>query len=142
MAREFTRAHRVADFIKKELAQLIQKEIRDPRIGMVNVNDVEVNRDISSAKVFVTFVGDETDEKIKEAVGVLNGAAGFLRKHLSGMSSMRSTPSLRFIYDKSVLEGQHLSSLIERALAEDSKNQSVHSGEDEPVQKNAEEKES
>lgn len=119
MAREFTRTDRIADAIQRILAQLIQFEMRDPRIGMVNINAVDVTRDLAFAKVFVTFVGCETDEESKEAAEALNGASGFLRSRLAKELDIRVTPRLQFIYDATSVKGQALSSLIDKAVAED-----------------------
>ena len=119
MPREFKRTDRVADFLKREMSTLIQQEMRDPRVGMVNVTDVEISRDLTNAKVFVTFIGRESDEEIEEALGVLNSAAGFLRSQVATGSRMRTVPRLRFYYDSSVLRGAHLSALIEQAVEED-----------------------
>jgi len=128
MPREFSRTERVADFLKRELALLIQREVKDPRLTMTNINDVEVSRDLSHAKVFFTLVGKDSDADGKEAEGVLNRASGFLRKNLAQSSAMRSTPRIHFHYDKSVIRGQELSALIEKAVASDSNDQT--SGED------------
>jgi len=120
MPREFSRTERVADFLKRELALLIQREVKDPRLTMTNINDVEVSRDLSHAKVFFTLVGNDSDTEGKEAEGVLNRASGFLRKNLAQSSAMRSTPRIQFRYDKSVIRGQELSALIDKAVASDS----------------------
>jgi ribosome-binding factor A len=119
MAKEFARTDRVGDFLKKELSLLIQREMRDPRVGMVSITDVEVTRDLSYAKVFVTFMGIEGDEAIVEGVKVLNGAAGYLRSLLSKTHRMRTTPKIKFLYDKSVSQGSYLSGLIDRAVSDD-----------------------
>lgn len=119
MPREFTRSDRVADAIQRLLATLIPQEVRDPRVGMVNINDVTVTRDMAYAKVYVTFVGDDDAEAAKEGVKALNKAAGFLRSLLAKELSMRSVPRLQFIYDKTSIRGQQLSSLIDLALAKD-----------------------
>jgi ribosome-binding factor A len=119
MPREFTRSDRVSDAIQRLLAQLIPQEIRDPRIGMVNINDVTVTRDMAHAKVYVTFVGVDNEEDSQESVAVLNKAAGFLRTFLAKELSMRTVPRLQFIYDKTSVRGQALSSLIDKALADD-----------------------
>ena len=118
MAREFTRSDRVADAVQRSLAQMIPMEIRDPRVGMVNINDVDVARDLSIAKVYVTIVGAEPDE-CEQAVAVLNKAAGFLRSLISKEMTMRSTPRLEFFYDATAHKGQALSSLIDKAVASD-----------------------
>ncbi len=121
MAREYARPQRVADFLKRELAQLIQQEIRDPRIGMVNVNAVDVSRDLAHAKVFVTFLGQESEAEASQQLEILNKASGFLRSRVAAGSDMRSTPKLRFYFDSSISRGRHLSTLIEDALAADDK---------------------
>jgi len=113
MPREFTRSDRVSDAIQRLLAQLIPQEIRDPRIGMVNINDVTVTRDMAFAKVYVTFVGNDSDEQGVE------GAAGFLRTLLAKEMNMRTVPRLQFLYDKTAIRGQELSNLIDRAVADD-----------------------
>lgn len=123
MAREFSRADRVADAIQRILAQLIQFEISDPRVGMVNINDVTVTRDMAYAKVFVTFVGRDEDKESEEAIDVLNKAAGFLRSLLAKEIKMRTTPRLQFVYDKTSIRGQQLSSLIDKAVAADRQHQ-------------------
>ena len=121
MAREFSRPQRVADFLRKELATLLQFEMRDPRLGMINLNDVEVSRDLAHAKVFVTFMNAETKEEAQEALEVLNHAAGFLRSRVSESARMRSVPRLHFYFDESVKRGRELSALIDQALAADDK---------------------
>ncbi|GMG86417.1 30S ribosome-binding factor RbfA [Biformimicrobium ophioploci] len=128
MAREFHRTDRIADAMKRELAQLIQNEIRDPRVGMTNVNDVEVSRDLSHAKVYVTFVGEDDAKKIEDGVQVLNRAAGFLRSQLAGSIQMRAMPRLSFRYDETSVRGQQLSALIDKAVAADRKD--LDEGED------------
>lgn len=124
MPREFTRSDRVSDAIQRILGQIIQREVRDPRIGMVNINAVTVTRDMAYAKVYVTFVGAETEAESIAAASVLNKASGFLRTFIAKELIMRSVPKLQFIYDKTAIRGQELTYLINRALAEDS--QHVH----------------
>ena len=86
MPREFTRSDRVSDAIQRLLAQLIPQEIRDPRIGMVNINDVTVTRDMAFAKVYVTFVGNDSDEQGVEGAKRLNGAAAAVSVRQDGHS--------------------------------------------------------
>mgnify|MGYP003322245037 FL=1 len=117
MPKEYSRSERVADFIKREVALLLQRELRDPRVSNANVNAVVVSRDMSTAKIYVTFFDKETVEDAKQAVEVLNGAAGFIRTQVASRHSMRSTPKLRFYFDDSVRQGEHLSNLIDRAIA-------------------------
>ncbi|MEZ5493625.1 MAG: 30S ribosome-binding factor RbfA [Pseudomonadales bacterium] len=123
MAQEYSRTQRVGDYLKRELALLIQQELRDPRVGMVNINDVEVSRDLGHAKVFVTFVGERADDAVAQALKVLNAAQGFLRSRIASSNHMRTTPRLHFVLDVSVQRGAHLSALIDQALAADSQRQ-------------------
>jgi ribosome-binding factor A len=126
MPREFFRSDRVSDAIQRLLGQIIPQEIRDPRVGMVNINQVTVSRDMAYAKVYVTFVGDD-EAKSLEAVSALNKAGGFLRTFIARELDMRTVPKLQFFYDKTAIRGQEISSLIDRALAEDKR----HQGDDE-----------
>jgi ribosome-binding factor A len=86
---------------------------------MVSITDVEVSRDLSHAKVFVTKLGLEKKEDAKETLAVLNRAGGFLRSQIAKDSTMRITPTLRFYFDESIFRGQSLSSLIDTARAKD-----------------------
>ena len=119
MAREYSRTQRVGDFIKRELSNLIQHEVRDPRVGMVSVTDVDVSRDMSHAKVYCTILGKETEQEAEEALEALNKASGFLRTQIAKANNARTTPKMRFYFDNSVRQGQHLSDLIAKAVAED-----------------------
>jgi len=114
--REFKRSERVAGTLRRELAQLIQKEVKDPDVGFVSLSDVEVSRDISHAKIFVTvFEADKAAASIK----ALNKAAGYLRKRLGQEMRIRSVPELHFEHDASVETGLQMDSLIEAAVASD-----------------------
>lgn len=119
MSRTHGRAQRVADFLRKELASLILLELRDPRVGMVSITDVELSKDLAHAKIFVTVLGCDSVDEAKESLQVLNQAAGFLRTEISRQSTMRSIPSIRFIFDDSVQRGHKMSLLIDQALASD-----------------------
>ncbi len=120
MAREFSRTHRVAEQLQRDLAQLIQQEVRDPRLGLVTVNDVKVSRDLCYADIYVTVMGkEETKEAIATTIKILNSAAGFLRGRVAKLIKLRIVPQLRFHYDSSVSRGNYLSSLINKAVSED-----------------------
>ncbi|MCB1667618.1 MAG: 30S ribosome-binding factor RbfA [Porticoccaceae bacterium] len=119
MPREFNRKDRVGDALQRELSQLIRDELRDPRVGLVTITAAEVNRDLSTAKIYVTFVDLDSDEERQLATNVLNGAAGFLRSQLARVMKMRVTPRLRFICDDSGKQGSYLSALIDRAISAD-----------------------
>lgn len=119
MAKEYSRTQRVADYLQRELAALIQHELRDPRIGMVSITGVTVSRDLGYAKVYFTVLGCDSSEDASESTEALNKAAGFLRSQLSRDSNMRSVPQLRFYFDTSVGQGRHLEELIQRAADAD-----------------------
>lgn len=114
--RDFNRAERVAGEMRRELARLIQLEVKDPAVGFVSVSDVEVSRDLSHAKVFVT-VFDEG--QARDSLKALNKAAGFLRGRLGREMRIRSVPELHFRHDDSVETGQRMDRLIEEAVAAD-----------------------
>lgn len=117
--REFGREERVADFIRDELASIIQRQMRDPRVGMVSVNEVKVSKDLSYAEVYVSSHETKTDDERAELVGVLNKAAGYFRSELAKRHSMRTTPKPRFHYDLVIERGPALESLIEKAVEAD-----------------------
>ena len=125
MAREFKRTDRVAEQLQRELAQIIQMEIKDPRVGMVTVSGVEVSRDLYYATAYVTFLGIGDDDKsTSAAVEVLNQAAGFVRSLVGKRMQMRVVPQLKFVFDKSISQGSELSALIKKARDKDKENSS------------------
>ncbi len=119
MSKEYSRTQRVADYLQRELAALIQHEVRDPRVGMVSITGVNVSRDLGYAKVYFTRLGSDSTEEAAEAIEVLNRAAGFLRSQISRDSTMRSVPQLRFYFDTSVGRGRDMEALIRRAADAD-----------------------
>jgi ribosome-binding factor A len=119
MAKEYARTQRVADYLQRELAALIQREVRDPRVGMVSITGVDVSRDLGHARVYYTVMGSDSSDDASESTAALNNAAGFLRSQLSRDSSMRSVPQLRFYFDSSVGRGRDLEDLIRRAADAD-----------------------
>jgi len=118
VSREFSRGRRVGEQMQRELALLIQQEIKDPRLGMVTVAGVEVTRDMAHAKVFVTVLTDDA-KQLAQSIEVLRHAAGFLRRELARRMLMRSVPELHFVHDESVERGTRLSALIDQAIAAD-----------------------
>lgn len=120
MARDYARTDRVGQQIQKEIAMIIQREVKDPRLGMVTVNAVEVTRDLAYAKIFVTFFTLEGQSE-QESIVILNEAAGFIRSVLAKRIKARIMPELRFVYDKSMAEGVRMTNLVNQAVAEDVK---------------------
>lgn len=116
MAREFSRTNRIGELIMRELAQMIQHEVSDPRVGMVTVSHVDVTADMKYAKVYVTrLTTDDSEQDIKECLQGLSHAAGFLRRRLASRVELRNIPELRFHYDKSLEHGFHMDELIAKA---------------------------
>jgi ribosome-binding factor A len=110
---------RIGDFVRDEIAQILQRQMRDPRVGMVMVNDVNVSRDLSWADVYVTCIETTTAEERRELIDILNKASGYFRSELAKRHTMRTTPKPRFHYDESVERGPRLEALIDSALAAD-----------------------
>jgi ribosome-binding factor A len=119
MGKEYKRTDRVADHLQRELASLLQFEVRDPRIGMVSITGVDVSKDLGYARVYCTVLGKEDASQAEESMSALNKAVGFMRSQLSRDSTMRMVPQLRFYFDNSVGHGAYLEDLIERAVASD-----------------------
>lgn len=113
---EFGREDRVGAQMRRELSALIPHEVKDPRLGMVTIQEVRVSRDLSHAKVFFTVMDQS---RLKETTAILDKAAPFLRRRLGECMKLRSLPQLHFEYDTSIEAGARLSSLIERAVADD-----------------------
>jgi ribosome-binding factor A len=114
MAKEFARSQRVAEQIQRELADLLQFEVKDPRVSMVTITEVEVSGDLAHAKIYFSAT-----ENPPELLQGLQKAAGFLRSQLSQRMLMRTVPQLHFVYDASIERGMKLSRLIDDAVAQD-----------------------
>ena len=114
--RDFKRSERVAGQLRRDLARLIQQEIKDPEVGFVSLSDVEVTRDLSHAKVFITVFDPE---KAKTSLKALRRAAAYLRRRLGQELRLRHVPELHFVHDDSVEQGSHIDELIDKALNAD-----------------------
>ncbi len=119
MPKDFSRSRRVGEQIQRELALLLQREVRDPRLSQVTISAVKVSRDMSQATVYFTVLGQKED--ISSIQQALEKASGFLRHALGEQLVMRSLPQLKFIYDDSISRGADLSNLIDEAVAADRK---------------------
>jgi ribosome-binding factor A len=117
MPKEFSRSRRVEEQLKRLLADLIRREVKDPRLGPVTVTAVEVSKDLGHARVYVTpFAGLGDPAHVIET---LQHAAGYLRHELRKAMSLRMTPELDFRLDESIERGARLSRLIDEAMASD-----------------------
>ena len=104
----FKRSDRVSDQMKREIADILMRKIKDPRIGFVTVTDVELSNDLRNAKVFVSVYGGNKEETFKG----LNSASAFIRSELGSRMSMRCVPEILFRFDSTVEQGAHIMELL------------------------------
>ncbi len=134
MAKEFSRSQRVSQEMQKEIALILQREIKDPRVGMATVSGIELSRDLAYAKVFVTFLNVLTDnadpDTAKNGIKALQDASGYIRTLLGKAMHLRIVPELTFAYDNSLIEGMRMSNLVTNVIKNDVERQ-VNPGSDE-----------
>lgn len=115
MPREYPRKLRIGELLQRELAELILREVKDPRVQRVTVTVVDVSPDLANAKILISVLGAEAPQP--EVVQALNHAAGFLRHELGRRLKLRSIPELHFSYDETLDRAARLDALIARANA-------------------------
>jgi len=104
----YKRSDRVSDQMKREIADILMRKIKDPRIGFVTVTDVELSHDLRNAKVFVSIYGGDKEETFKG----LKSACAFIRSELGRRMSMRCVPEILFRFDSTVEQGAHIMELL------------------------------
>ncbi len=104
------RVAKVREEIKKEVSYILQRDVKDPRLGFVSVTDVEVSRDYSFCKIYVSVLGDDT-QKQQSMIG-LSKATGFVRSELGKRVRMRHIPEISFVYDPSLEHGAKISAIL------------------------------
>ena len=104
----YKRSDRVSDQMKREIADILMRKIKDPRIGFVTVTDVEVSHDLRNAKVFVSIYGGDKEDTLKG----LKSAAPFIRSELGSRMQLRCVPELLFRFDSTVEQGAHIMELL------------------------------
>ena len=114
MPKDYARTSRIAEQIRRDLAELIRLELKDPRVNLVTLTDVEVTADYAHAKVFFTTLAGP--EHVEEITAGLKRASGFLRRELGRRIKIHHLPELHFVYDPSVERGTRLSQLIDAAV--------------------------
>lgn len=128
---QYQRKDRVGDLIKREIAQIIQNELKDPGIGFVTITGVEVSADLRLARVFYSVLGDE--ESKKRSASALKRASGFIQNEIGGRLRLKYTPEISFHFDKSVEYGARIEELIQKIhRAEESEENSPDSTEARP----------
>ncbi len=116
MPKEYSRSQRMAEQVRRELAELVRDEIKDPRVNWVSFTAVKVSRDLSNAVVYFTVLNDDEREQAGEG---LNKATGFIRRELGKRIRSRIVPALKFVYDESIERGTSMESLIAKARSTD-----------------------
>lgn len=121
MSNDFKRSDRVAEMIQRKISQIIQQEIKDPRLpAFVTISAVKVTADLAHAKIYFTVLNDDPEV----VATILNAASGYLRKALARFVKLRIIPQLHFVYDESIEYARHLSKLIEDANPPEPDNES------------------
>ncbi len=111
------RIERVNTLLRREISDLIRHHLRDPRLGdFVAVTEVETSPDLQYARVFISSIGGQEEEK--KVLEVLGSASGFLRTELARNVRLRRTPELRFVWDNSIEHGDHILRLLDQVNAE------------------------
>lgn len=115
------RIRRLGEYIQREVAQIIQREVKDPRVKSLNISAVQVNRDLSLARVYYTLLSLQGDQQQlqQQAQAGLEKASGFIRYLLGKDMKIRSVPKLLFIYDQSTQYGNYMSELIDTVIKKD-----------------------
>lgn len=111
------RGFRVADQIQRDLAELVARELKDPRVGLITINAVEVTPDYAHAKVFFSLLTGDPEETLQG----LNAAAGFLRNGLFKRLHIHTVPTLHFVFDRTIERAADMNALIAKAVASRSK---------------------
>lgn len=112
----FHRAQRVAEQIKKEVAQILRDELKDPRIGFATITSVEISSDLRYVKIFVSVYGSE--EEKKQTLEALNNASGFIRREIGQRIKLRYTPEIMFKFDESIEHGARIAEILNKIHAE------------------------
>lgn len=109
------RAQRLSEEIKRETSDILRNGVKDPRVGpLLSITQVEVSRDLSYAKIFVSLLGSKQAKK--EALEGLERAKGFIKRELGGRLKLRCTPDISFIMDDSIEYGSHINQLLKKVM--------------------------
>lgn len=123
MPKDYSRTQRLGEQIKRDLAQMLQFQVKDPRLGIVTLNAIKVAPDLGYADIYFTVMKpgmvEADDATVKETETVLKDMSGFLRTELARVMTTRITPHLRFHYDVALERGHKLTNLINKAVSED-----------------------
>jgi len=127
MPREFSRSQRMAEQVRRELAEIVRDELKDPRMGFTSFTEVRMSRDLSHAVIYCSVLNPEQRE---ETIEILNRAVGFFRKEIARRIRARIVPTLKFVIDDSVTRGAAMDDLISEAIESDKKHSSEFADDD------------
>jgi ribosome-binding factor A len=128
MPREFSRSQRMAEQVRRELAEIVRDELKDPRMGFTSFTEVRMSRDLSHAVIYCSVLNPEQRD---ETIELLNRAVGFFRKEIARRIRARIVPTLKFVLDDSITRGAAMDDLISEAIESDKKHSSELAGGDE-----------
>jgi len=117
MSREFGRNRRIAEQMRRNLSEIVRREVKDPRLQFMTITDIEVSGDLSHANIFFSLLDPKQDPQA--ASEALQRAAGFIRKQLGHGMRIRQVPQLHFMHDESLARGARLTALIDDAVSRD-----------------------
>ncbi len=107
----FDRSDRVSNLIHREISEIIEHDLKDTHIGMVTVTGVKMSKDLKTARIFFSVLGDEA--AVQSSIDALNNATSFIRARLSERVILKRTPMISFEYDSSTVHGMHIDKLID-----------------------------
>jgi len=110
MPTTYKRTDRISDVLKKELAEILSREVKDPRLNFITITHVEITRDLKNAKVFFSSMQEGTE--LREIHKSLKHAAGFVQRKLGARIHLRYTPHITFVYDHTIEYGSHMNRLL------------------------------
>lgn len=105
------RAERVGEQMKKEIMDIVNNKVKDPRVGFLTITDVEVTNDLSLAKVYLTVLGSKND--VEQTFKALDKAKGFIKSEIGSRMRLRIVPDLNFVYDESIEYGNKIERMIQ-----------------------------
>ena len=117
MGKEFSRNARIAEQMRRNLSEIVRRELKDPRLQFLTITAVDLSGDLSHAKVYFSLLHPDADPG--PAAAALERAAGFIRSQLGRSMHIRQTPELHFLHDTSLSEGARITSLVEEAVEQD-----------------------
>lgn len=125
MPKEYSRSQRMAEQVRREVAEIARDELKDPRMGFLSFTEVRMSRDLSHAVIYCSVFDSEQQN---ETIELLNGAVGLFRKELARRIRARIVPTLKFVADESITRGAAMDNLISEAIQSDAEHN--HSADD------------